>query len=86
MRRASNQHQVSRLNREALFSIDFFYQEIDQALRSLLWTILERCIGLRRAYDALHGVAHFRRKKRRRVWMAKQKGNRVLCHSLRQIV
>src|SRR5260370_38376792 len=57
VRRACHQHQVSWLNSKALFSIYFFYKKIDKALRSLLWTVLERCIGLRRAYYVLHGIA-----------------------------
>src|SRR5450759_2370056 len=73
VRRAGNHHQVARLNRKTLFSIDFFHEKIDKAWRSLLWTILERCIALRRAYDALHGIAKFGCKKRSRIWMAKQK-------------
>src|SRR5579864_9030136 len=73
MRRACNDHQVSRLNRETLFSLYFFYENVNKALRSPLWTVLERCVGLRRAYDVLHGIVQFRREQRRWVWMAKHK-------------
>ncbi len=48
------------LNRETLFSIYFFYENVEKALCPLLWTVLERCVGLRRAYDMLHGLAQFR--------------------------
>jgi len=71
-RRACHHHQVPRLNREALFSIDFFYKEIDKATRSLLCAVLERRIELRRDHGVLHGIEQFRGKKRRRVRVAKQ--------------
>jgi len=78
VRRAGHHHQVARLKREALYSIDSINEKIDKALRPLLLTVLEGRIGLRRAYDLLHGIAQFRWKESLRVWMAKQEGNGVL--------
>ncbi len=83
MRRACNHHQIPRLKREFLFSIDFFDEHLDQVLRSLLWTVLEGCIGVRGADDMFHSQAQLRGQQRRRVWMAQQEGNRVRCSSLR---
>src|SRR5438309_7798704 len=69
--RACHHHQVTKVSREILFSVDLFYEKFDQALCSLLWTILECGIGLRRAYDMLHSIEQFRCQQCHWVWMTK---------------